>query len=278
MRPRSRSASPAPGGPYFVVLVIQGPVGDRGDRGEPGDPGYPVSIRTPTRWWHPACSAGTFLSPHRRLAGEQPSPRDKPSLPPSVPSLKHRPPERGLRPEFMLTGGPSEGEDEIGDRDPFPRRASVSPSVAGNSSPNRSRTQATGGAPGPPPGSSSHGQGHYSTALQICEPREGTMTHDYRTSKRSGAPPGRKLPRPPALPGWAPSLVSPWLPGAGGCARPPWRPRPAGPTSEWCFLSPTRPPPRRWVDSSGGSNGPFKAQRDPPCGIAWGSPLWFLLP
>jgi hypothetical protein len=33
-------------GPYFgVVLVIQGPVGDRGDRGETGDPGYPVSIR-----------------------------------------------------------------------------------------------------------------------------------------------------------------------------------------------------------------------------------------
>lgn len=141
MRPRPRSASPAPGGSYFVVLVIQGPVGDRGDRGEPGDPGYPVSIRTPTRWQPPACSAGTFLSPHRRLAGEQPSPRDKPSLPPSVPSLKHRPPERELRPEFMLTGGLSEGEDEMGDRDPFPRRASVSPSVAGNSSPNRSSGQ-----------------------------------------------------------------------------------------------------------------------------------------
>lgn len=42
---RPRSGFPCPWWPIFaVVLVIQGPVGDRGDRGEPGDPGYPVSI------------------------------------------------------------------------------------------------------------------------------------------------------------------------------------------------------------------------------------------
>lgn len=40
---------------------------------------------------------------------------------------------------------------------------------------------------------------------------------------------------------WAPSPVFPWLLGTGGCTRPPWKSRPAGPTRECYFLS--CPPP-----------------------------------
>lgn len=73
-----------------VVLVIQGPVGDRGDRGEPGDPGYPVStrvlragktVRPPPqdtgpslRWQCPARSETPFKRPGLVTVGEGPWP------------------------------------------------------------------------------------------------------------------------------------------------------------------------------------------------------------
>lgn len=146
---RPRSASPAPGGSYFVVFIIQGPVGDRGDRGEPGDPGYPVSIRAPPSGGIQQVLQGRSSALASTLAGEPPSPGDKPSSHHlCLAGLKHRPPERGLRPELMLMGGGGRGEDEMGDRDPFARRASVSPSVARNSCPGTCG-QATRGAPGP---------------------------------------------------------------------------------------------------------------------------------
>uniref|UniRef100_A0A8C2VNX2 Fibrillar collagen NC1 domain-containing protein n=1 Tax=Chinchilla lanigera TaxID=34839 RepID=A0A8C2VNX2_CHILA len=65
-----RSSVPFPA----IVLVVQGPVGDRGDRGEPGDPGYPVSRGGNPGEWRGCCFSAGPLLPREGLQG-LPGPR-----------------------------------------------------------------------------------------------------------------------------------------------------------------------------------------------------------